>query len=128
MSNGKKAVIVDDDAKVIMLLEKVLISLGFRVFSAIEGKRALELVQEEKPDLLISDILQPGIDGVSLCQWVKNHHEFEDLKIILMTGVYKQASFKTQMDCRPDAFIEKPLEVGKLTDLVKREFKIQNSG
>jgi CheY-like chemotaxis protein len=128
MGNEKKAVIVDDDPKVIMLIEKVLIPLGFQVFSAAEGKKALELVKEEKPNLLISDILQPGIDGISLCRLVKSDPESWDIKVILMTGVYKQASFKTQMDCAPDAFIEKPLEVAALTDLVKGESNPRNSG
>ena len=67
MSNDRTIVVVDDDAKVIMLVEKVLIDLGFRVLSASEGKKALELVKEEIPVLLISDILQPGIDGIGLC-------------------------------------------------------------
>jgi CheY-like chemotaxis protein len=122
MSNSKKAVIVDDDAKVIMVLEKVLMPLGFQVFSAMEGKKALELVKQESPDLLISDILQPGLDGISLCQWVKGDPQYRELKVILMTGVYKQASFKTQMECLPDAFIEKPLEVARLANQVKSLF------
>ena len=63
MLKSKKAVVVDDDEKVITLIEKTLIRNGFQVFSAHEGQKALELVRREKPQVLITDILQPGLDG-----------------------------------------------------------------
>ena len=124
MSNGKKIVVVDDDAKVIIMVEKVLTELGFMVLSANEGKKALELVKQEKPVLLISDILQPGIDGIGLCQSIKEDPQLEDIKIILMSGVYKQTSLKREiMGATSDAFIEKPLENQQLKDLVEKVLK-----
>jgi sigma-B regulation protein RsbU (phosphoserine phosphatase) len=121
MSNNRTIVVVDDDAKVIILVEKVLTQLGFRVFSAGEGKKALELVKAEKPVLLISDILQPGIDGIGLCQAIKEDPQLEAIKVILMSGVYKQASLKREiLGCTPDDFIEKPLAVQQLKDLVEK--------
>jgi len=121
MSNDRTIVAVDDDAKVIMLVEKVLTDLGFRVLSAGEGKKALELVKKEKPVLLISDILQPGIDGIGLCQAIKEDPQLEAIKVILMSGVYKQASLKREiLGCTPDDFIEKPLAVQQLKDLVEK--------
>jgi sigma-B regulation protein RsbU (phosphoserine phosphatase) len=124
MSNVKKIVVVDDDAKVIILVEKVLTQLGFRVLSATEGKKALELVRKEKPVLLISDILQPGIDGIGLCQSIKEEPQLGDIKVILMSGVYTQASLKREiLGCTPDAFIEKPLEVQQLKNLVEEVLK-----
>jgi len=121
MIENRKVVVVDDDAKVIMLVEKVLTQLGFRVFSASEGKKALELVKQEKPVLLISDVLQPGIDGIKLCQGIKEDPQLEAIKVILMSGVYKQASLKREITgCTPDAYLEKPLEVQQLKDLVEK--------
>jgi CheY-like chemotaxis protein len=124
MTNDKKIVVVDDDAKVIILVEKVLTELGFRVFSAGEGKKALELVKQEKPALLISDILQPGIDGIGLCQAIKEDPQLEDIKVILMSGVYKGTSLKREiMGAAPDAFMDKPLEIQALKDLVEKILK-----
>ncbi|MFC2141001.1 PleD family two-component system response regulator [Acidobacteriota bacterium] len=124
MSNDKKIVVVDDDAKVIIMVEKVLTELGFMVLSANEGKKALELVKQEKPVLLISDILQPGIDGIGLCQSIKEDPQLEDIKVILMSGVYKQTSLKREiMGTTSDAFIEKPLENQQLKDLVEKVLK-----
>lgn len=125
MIESKKVVVVDDDAKVIILVEKVLTRLGYRVLSADNGKKAMELVKKEKPVLLISDILQPGIDGVGLCQSIKEDPQLEDIKVILMSGVYKQASFRREMmGTPPDGFIEKPLDVQQLENLVEKTLKV----
>ena len=124
MIESKKVVAVDDDAKVIMLVEKVLTRLGYGVLSAADGKKALELVKTEKPVLLISDILQPGIDGVGLCQSIKEDPQLEDIKVILMSGVYKQTSLKREiMGAAPDAYIDKPLDVRQLEGLVEKVLK-----
>jgi len=125
MSNDKTIVVVDDDAKVIILVEKVLTGMGYRVLSTENGKRALDWVKNERPVLLISDILQPGIDGVGLCQLIKEDPQLEDIKVILMSGVYKHTSFKREiMGAAPDGFIEKPLEVQQLENLVEKILKI----
>jgi two-component system alkaline phosphatase synthesis response regulator PhoP len=121
MLHTKKVVVVDDDEKVITLIEKILIKNGFQVFSALEGQKALELVRREKPDILITDILLPGIDGVELCKAVKHNPETTDIKVILITGVYNQASFQLEMNCRADGFIEKPIDINKLSRLVNEK-------
>ncbi len=118
---NKKVVVVDDDAKVNLVIEKALNQLDFQVFSATEGKKALELVKEHKPELLVADILIPGIDGVALCGMVKNTPELKNTKVILMTGVYKSPTFRTELDGNADAFIEKPIDVEKLAVLVSEQ-------
>jgi sigma-B regulation protein RsbU (phosphoserine phosphatase) len=124
MIESKTIVVVDDDAKVIILVEKVLTRLGYRVLTTDNGKRALDWVKNERPVLLISDILQPGIDGVGLCQSIKGDPQLQDIKVILMSGVYKQTSFKREMmGIAPDGFIEKPLEVQQLENLVEKTLK-----
>lgn len=118
MSDGKKVVVVDDDLKVIMLVGEALTRMGFQVFSADEGNKALELVKKEKPAILIADILLPGMDGVALCKAVKDDPETGDIKVILITGVYNQASFKLEMTCGADGFLEKPIDIRELSRLV----------
>ncbi len=120
MSNDKKVVVVDDDEKVLILVEKVLTQLGFTVLSANNGKEALELVLKEEPALVITDILQPGIDGIGLCQAIKEDPVLGNIKVIMMSAVYKQASIKREiMGSKPDAYLEKPLEVQQLKNVVQ---------
>jgi CheY-like chemotaxis protein len=121
MHGNKKAVVVDDDVKVTMLVEKALTQQGFRVFSAQEGRKALELVEREKPDVLITDILQPGIDGAELCNRVKNDPGMSDIKVIFITGVFTETHFKLQVNCKYDGFIKKPIDVNQLIRLVEEK-------
>ena len=118
---NKKIVVVDDDAKVNLVIEKALNQLDFQVFSATDGNKALELVKEHKPDLLVADILIPGIDGVALCGMVKNTPELQKTKVILMTGVYKSPSFRAELDGNADAFIEKPIDIENLAAVVSEQ-------
>lgn len=118
----RKVVIADDDAKVILVIGEVLADLGFQVFDANEGNKAFELILREKPDLLIADILMPGLDGVALCEKVKRHPELESTKVILMTGVYKNPSFRAELDCNADAFIEKPVDIKQLAGILLETF------
>lgn len=118
MSNQRKAVVVDDDLKILMLLEKALTGMGFQVFQADNGNKALALVKQEKPDLLIADILIPGIDGIKLCKQVKAEYSEDSIKVIIITGVFNESNFRLEMDCNADAFIAKPLDLKKLTQLI----------
>ena len=130
MIESKKIVVVDDDLKVTMMMERSLLRRGFQVFSANEGKKALELIKNEKPDVLVTDILQPGLDGVSLSNLVKNDPILGDIKVIVISGVYNEASFKTQMDCRADGFIEKPVDMNHLAELIVKNIEkcFENKG
>jgi len=117
MSN--KVVIVDDDVKIVILLEKVLTKLGFEVFSAGDGDKALALVKQEKPDLLISDMLIPGIHGIELSKTIKQDPELKDTIIILMTAVYGKLEYTSNdMNSMADKFIEKPIDVKELVNLI----------
>jgi two-component system alkaline phosphatase synthesis response regulator PhoP len=120
MSERKKAVIVDDDQLTIDMVEEVLIPLGFQVFTAEDGKKGLELVKEKKPDLLIIDLLLPGIHGIGVCKLVKNNADIGDIKIIAMSGVYREYSCKVELGGSVDAFIKKPFSVEALELLLKK--------
>ena len=116
---ANKVVIVDDDMKVIILLEKIMGQLGFEVFSAGDGDKALELVKKEKPDLLISDMLIPGIHGIELSKMIKNDPEYKDIIIILMTSVYSKVEYTSKdMASMADKFVEKPIDVKNMISLI----------
>lgn len=117
MSN--KVVVVDDDPKVVMLLESTLQKLGFEVFSAGNGNIALELIKKEKPHLVISDMLIPGMHGVELCRAIKSDDELSDTPVILITAVYGKRDYASgDMEAGADAFIEKPIDVKMLSNII----------
>jgi CheY-like chemotaxis protein len=120
MNESKKAVIVDDDPLTIDMVKEVLAQLEFQVFTADDGKKGLELVKEKKPDLLVIDLLLPGIHGIGVCKLVKQDAEIGDIKIIAMTGIYKEYDCKPELGGNADAFIRKPFSVEALERQLKR--------
>lgn len=121
---SKKIVVIDDDRITLTMLEMVFSRLGFQVFSAQDGAEGYELVQKEKPDILISDMLLPKIHGTELCKKIKETPELKQTKVILMTAVYKGPSFRFEArDCGADDFIEKPLDMKDLLSRIDKFLK-----
>jgi CheY-like chemotaxis protein len=114
----KRVVIVDDDKKVVMLLDKVLTKMGCKTYTAFRGKKALELVKKEKPDLLISDMYIPDLQGTDLVKTIRNDREVKHIKIILITAVYKELSMEQGVRSKVDGFIEKPIDIKTLVEMV----------
>ncbi|MCP4220152.1 MAG: response regulator [bacterium] len=118
MQLHKRVVVVDDDKKIVILLEKILTKMGCRTYKALTGKDALKLVQNERPDLLISDMYIPDIQGGEIVRKIRGVPELNGTKIILMTAVYKELSIEADLRELTDGFIAKPLDVQKLVQLI----------
>jgi two-component system alkaline phosphatase synthesis response regulator PhoP len=118
MSNSKSAVIVDDDQKIIIMTGETLSRMGFRIFSAGDGKKGLKLIKEVKPDLVICDLLLPGIHGAELCNLIRQDMSLDKTKIIAISAVYNESDYKLVMNCKADAFIEKPFDIDDFEHLV----------
>ncbi|MFQ5721206.1 MAG: PleD family two-component system response regulator [Candidatus Aminicenantales bacterium] len=116
----RKIVLVDDDRVTLTMLQMVLFKHGYKVFTAEDGQRGLELVQEIHPDVLITDMLLPKIDGLSLCKKIKESPELEKTKVIMITAVYKGISFRHEAEeSGADAFVEKPIDTKKLISKIE---------
>lgn len=116
----KKIIVVDDDRVTLTMLQMTLSKSGFHVLTAQDGAEGYELAQKEMPDILITDMLLPKIDGMELCRKIKEDPELQDIKVILMTAVYKGMSFKHEAkECGASDFIEKPINTTNLIHRVK---------
>ena len=117
-----KIVVVDDDKATLALLERNLIMRGFWVYGAKDGEEGFDLINKERPDLVISDMLMPKIHGVDLCKMIRGTPELERTKVIMMTGVYKgRFGLEEAFDCGADYFITKPIDVD---GLLKKIFEL----
>lgn len=117
----KKILIIDDDKFFSESLKEVLLHAGYEVILALESKSGYDLIEQEKPDLLLIDILIPGVDGVSLCEKIRQNDLLQHIPIILMTGVF------TDLDIRAhvrrgiaDDFIIKPYREEDLISKIKK--------
>lgn len=112
-----KILVIDDDRVTLTMLEMILSRHGYQVLSAKDGAEGFELAAKEKPGVVISDMLIPKIHGLDLCTKIKQDPQLKDIKIILMTAVYKGAAFQFEAkDSGADHFIQKPIDTNELLD------------
>ncbi len=111
-------VAIDDDKKVTVFIKKGLVKSGHTVFTADDGTIGLKLIKEKNPDLIICDMQIPGIHGAELARQLRNDPEYKNLKIILMTSVYRKINWLLDLKSWTDGFIEKPFDILKLIELI----------
>jgi DNA-binding response OmpR family regulator len=109
----KHILVVDDEAPVRLLLEKILQSAGYRVTSVPDGMAALKAAREDTPDLAISDLSMPGIDGFTLCSTLRRSKMFK-APILILSGRISEKDREDALRAGADAFIPKPVEREKL--------------
>ena len=123
-----KAIVVDDDSTIRKTLEKFLTELDFDVKVAENGVEGFDLIKKERPSVVFSDMLMPGIDGIILCRQIKEDPELSSTKVILMSSLYKRSdTVRDGLECENDDFIEKPFDFIDLIKVVRslglKEFK-----
>jgi PAS domain S-box-containing protein len=107
-----KILVVEDNEDSRILLESALGANGYQVQSAENGKSALSLAVQNPPDLIISDILMPEMDGYSLCKAVKKDERLRTIPFVFYTATYTDPSDeKLAMDLGASKFIIKPMEI-----------------
>jgi len=101
------------------MLKKFFSKQGFHVFSAGDGAQGYELAVKEKPDLVITDLLIPKIHGLDLCRKIKNDPQLGQIKVILLTAVYKKIPFRDDIEgCGAEDYLEKPVDLKHLKNRV----------
>lgn len=122
-----KILLIDDDTKIIAALKNFLQQSGYRIIEAYNGAMGYKFLQEEKPDLIIIDMLIPGIAGLELCRKIKENPDYSKIPVLLMTEVYKKLTYKLEAKrygC--DAFIEKPIDFKELIKIIKKYLPASN--
>lgn len=122
--------IVDDDAEIRSYLRQEL-SADFRIIECENGQEAIQEIFRNKPDIIISDIMMPLVDGLSLCQRVKENIGLNHIPVILLTAKADQESNLAGLDSGADAYITKPfyIEILRSTalNLVKSRTQLRNT-
>jgi signal transduction histidine kinase len=124
-AHSAKILIVDDSPTQAKLLEQVLEPQGYQVSVAKNGAEALTQILARRPDLVISDILMPEMDGFELCRQVRGAAHLADLPIILLTHLNDPADVLHSLEAGADYFVSKPynnkLLLSRISDTLKRE-------
>lgn len=121
--NRSKILIVDDNLTNLKLLKLWLEKGDYEVITAKNGKIALERTIEEKPDIIISDVNMPVMDGFQLCREVKLDPRIQSTLFIIYSASYlHKDDEKTASDVGVDLYIRKPIERQKFMKIIERAF------
>ena len=102
---GEKVLVVDDEARIVELVRAYLERDGFQVLASYNGREALELVRQERPDLLILDLMLPEIDGLEVCRIVRRE---SSVPIIMLTARDEEPDKLIGLELGADDYITKP--------------------
>ena len=110
--------IVEDNVKLKSFLELSLRD-KYNVFTASEGKEALEIVRERHPDIVVSDIRMPGIDGFELCKMLKSNFETSHIPVVLLSAFTTKALQLKGLGLGADAYLTKPFDMSLLEGKIR---------
>jgi two-component system, NtrC family, sensor kinase len=111
--------IVEDTRLQAEILKDILLKNGFSTALAENGKKALELVSQKKPDLIISDVIMPVMNGYDLCREIKKNEKTWDIPLILLTALSNSRDVALALQSGADNFITKPYQADYLIRQVK---------
>ena len=112
-STNKRVLIVDDEQEVNNYLTSEL-SKQYKIVSCTNGKEAYDIVHKEKIDAVISDIMMPGIDGITLCHKIKSNPTINHIPVILLTAKHSDEDRNKGLQTGADAYIAKPFDMETL--------------
>ena len=119
-----KILVVDDVAENVRLLEAVLVPRGYEVVTANDGQAALDLVETEQPDLILLDVMMPGLDGYAVCSHLRANDDTAVLPVIMVTSSIGQEKTKA-IEAGADDFIPKPFNHDELLTRVRSLLRIK---
>lgn len=107
MANGAKILIVDDDMILREMYEARLKEENFTIISASDGEEALEKITNEKPNLIVLDIMMPKVNGIDVMKKIRENEETANIPIILLTALAKEIDKLKEMMKNYDAYLVK---------------------
>ena len=121
---GNKILIVEDEPNIVVPLQFIMKENGYDVTVAFSGEEAVEAIEKSRPDLILLDIMLPGMDGFELCQMIRQKPGWENIRIIFLTALGREADMAKGMALDADAYITKPFSnkqvVEKVGELINK--------
>lgn len=116
---AKKILVVDDNYNILKLLEYRLRANEYEVITAHDGEEALEKVRQEKPGLILLDVLIPKIDGYQVLSILKADEQYKDIPIVMLTARGQITDMKKGLELGAASYITKPFDPDVLLEIIK---------
>jgi len=116
----KSVLIIDDDEGLLKTVQKVLLSSGYSVLTAVTGEKGIQIAKLQKPDLIILDVLLPGIKGREACVLLKEDAQTKDIPVLFLTAKDSPDDVAAEMAAGAEAHMTKPVNSRTLLGEVRR--------
>ncbi|MBN2444261.1 MAG: response regulator [Spirochaetales bacterium] len=110
----KHILVVEDDKNILELIEYNLNKKGYKITCVSTGENALMAVGEQKPDLILLDLMLPGIDGITICDLLKNSDTTKDIPVIMVTAKGEEEDVVKGLKVGADDYVTKPFSINVL--------------
>ncbi|WP_319525511.1 response regulator [uncultured Desulfosarcina sp.] len=117
---SKTILIVDDELSILVPLQFLMEKEGYVAKLAQSGKEAIEKIQAIQPDLVLLDIMLPDLDGYEIYQMIRNHREWESIRVIFLTAKNRDADIAKGLAMGADAYITKPFSNTELMEKIRQ--------
>jgi DNA-binding response OmpR family regulator len=112
--------IADDDLEILTMVRTLLRRRDVKLIEASDGEEAMRLIRENTPNLVVLDVMMPGMSGWEICKAIREDGELENTGVIMLTGIGERLNEMTSPLYGADAYLDKPFELTALDDAVTR--------
>ncbi len=120
LMGSKSILVIDDDQRMLKLAEAFLEIEGFDVITATDGVSGMKLLGESKVDLVLLDVMMPGLNGYQVLQLIR---EYSSVPVIMVTGITDKDSVKRFLDLGADDYVTKPFNKEELITRIRSKLK-----
>jgi two-component system, OmpR family, alkaline phosphatase synthesis response regulator PhoP len=120
---AKKILAVDDEQDILSMLKMRLEASGYEIITASDGNTAYNTAKAEIPDLIILDLMLPGMDGYQVCRLLKFDEKYKQIPIIMLTAKGQQEDKDWGAKAGADCYMTKPFEAKELLNKIKEFLK-----
>ncbi|HSN48500.1 MAG TPA: response regulator [Flavobacterium sp.] len=114
----KKILIVDDEPNIVMTLEYTFKKHNFEVFIARDGQEALDILENQLPDIIILDVMMPMVDGFATLEKIKKDKRLNHCKVIFLSAKNKEKDIEKGLALGANLYVVKPFSIKKLVEQV----------
>jgi len=119
IGKGEKILIIDDEENLVDLISNILKHEGFVTVSAYNGKDGLEKAKQEKPHIIILDIMMPQMDGFEVLKRLKEYEETKDIPVIMLTAKTEDSAVIESWRKGAEFYIPKPFEIEEVLHVIE---------
>lgn len=118
-----KIILIEDEVHIANLIKFNLERRGKNVMIAPDAELGLKLIEEQKPDLILLDIMLPGMDGYAACSKIKNDPILKKTPVFMLTALTQSKDIEKAFECGADDYITKPFLINELWNTIDKKYK-----